>query len=122
MGRRLSESERLDRKVRVSRRDVEAAQDELDKLERQLAMIDSGQLRAIDRDHFALKHTRTLTRLRTHQLRLQEAEAELEAYESSLARYQPREELPEPEETLEGEELSATIAEIKRQAELGEPA
>ncbi len=116
MGRRLSEWERLDRKAKVAKRDLAGAEREVEKLERQLGLIDSHQMATTDRDYFARKHSTALVKVRSARGRAEAAEAELAAYEASLARFAPAPTEPEGP-VLEGEELSQTIEEIKRQAE-----
>lgn len=120
LDRRLSEWERLDRAREVAARDVAAAQDEIDKLERQLDMIDSSGGSIVDRDHFSRRHSGALVKLRNATARLHEAEAAQAAHEATLARFQPPEPEPDESELVLGDELTETIEDIKRQ--LDEPA
>jgi len=128
LGRRLSEWERLDRKAKVSKRDLAAAEREVEKLVRQIEMIDTHQLATTDRDYFARKHSTALVKVRSLRERADAAEAELAAYEASMARFREEEPAPTPEECLQGDELAGAVAEAKRLAEenahrrLGRPA
>ena len=118
----MSELERLTRTTQVARRDLENAEAERDKLERQLERIEAGEFSAADRDHFARQHSAALLRVTRARGRLETAEAAQVALESTLARFRPEEPEPADDELLSDDELTDQIAEIKRQAGLQRPA
>jgi ATPase subunit of ABC transporter with duplicated ATPase domains len=108
----LSEWERLDRAREVAERDLAAADAEVQKLERQIERIDSGEIKVTDRGHFARSLSGAQLKRVNAKRRFEEAQARQAAHEATLARFAP----PPPEAdgpVLEGEELSSTIAEIK---------
>jgi hypothetical protein len=118
----LSELERLTRTSQVARRDLENAEIERDKLERQIQRVEAGEFSAADRDHFARQHSAALVRVTRERGRLETAEAAQVAVESTLAKFQPPDPEPEDDELLSEDELSDKVAEIKRQAGLQRPA